>query len=109
MQFDFSELLYHSYISKISYKKYQRFLEDIFKYIRSNNHDISNFWKAKASFVLCLEVLEHQDIIETDIRCSLQDYNEQLIHQFSRQNYGSRSEDLPFYANLLLYRLSHNQ
>lgn len=33
MQFDFSELLHHSYISKISSKKYQRFLEDIFKYM----------------------------------------------------------------------------
>lgn len=107
--FDFSEILFHSYISKISTKKYQKFLEDIFKYILSNNNESTSFWKNKASLVLCLDILEHQDIIETDIGKCLQDYNQQLIYLFIRQNLGSRIEDLSFYVNLLLHRLLHSQ
>lgn len=95
--------------SRISSKQYLRFLEDIFKYIMSTNNDMSNFWKDKASLLLCLEVLERQGIIETDIGRSQQDYNQQLIHQFSRQKSGSSTEDLPFYVNLLLFRLSYRE
>lgn len=75
----------------------------------SNNFGLSDFWKDRDSLVLCLDILERQDIIDTDIGRSLQNYNQQLINQFLSQNYGSRSDDLPFYTNLLLYRLSYKR
>lgn len=105
--FDFSDLLYHAYISKIPSIKYKNILEKVFKYILGNKDKATNFWSDKAALLLCLEILEQQEIIETDLGKSLQDYNQQLIYQFSKQNYQIMAEDLPFYAFLILHRFSH--
>jgi hypothetical protein len=106
--FNSSCVLFNSYVSKISSKKYKEFLEDVFRQIMIDNNTTPSFWYSKASLIFSLELLEKNKIVDIDIGVVFQDYNQLLYHQSLNQFDYYSFDDLPFYAVLVLIRLKYS-
>lgn len=101
----FSYLLYSFYADHISDKKLQQLLIKSFEQIANDSNHKTDFWDSNSPLIASLEILDKNEIIETDLRNVLQTYNNELMKNLSFQKSNYSYEDTPFYIQLLLNRL----
>ncbi|QQD11931.1 hypothetical protein [Sphingobacterium sp. UDSM-2020] len=105
----FSKVLYSFYTDHISQRNLEQLLVKTFKQINHTSEYKTNFWNSDSSLIASLEILDKNELIETDLKNVLQNHNNALIKNLSFQKSNYSFEDTPFYIQLLLNRLRYTE